>query len=317
MQKRGKNWNEKNPKSVDLKGEINRNLREQLKNGEGTSKHADKLRALENGIPQNIAFADKIYSHGTFKSYRDANMQAVNWLREQGIKPQSINEYCQNVPKYLEHLKATGKSAWTVNLAASAAAKLYGGSKHDFGVDLPIRRAAERTNNTGVKTYRGERSLMAREADLLEIGRLTGLRRREMEAFRRENHVGFIGGKTDIIELNGKKDNTKGGRNREIPLDRASADRVRELLGQSIRMQKEKPFSGIDKNLNIHRQRHHFAKLMYQKLVDQRELRGIQTTNWYRCRDGSGLKFDKDVALEVSNALGHGRVDTSIINYLR
>lgn len=310
MKKRGKNW-QRNARERHERGSIKtqiiRNLTAQHDRGRGTSKHADK--------DSGRGYTGKIYSDQTLKGYINANCQAVDWMKEQGHTPHTIVEFVSQMPDYLNHLIADGYSAWTIHTHASAAAKLYGGKTADFGVKLPSRRGDDRIHNQGGKNARA--ALLTREKDLLEVVRLTGLRRSELEAFRRGDHQAFVDGQTDTLHLDGHRDNTKGGRDRDVKLRHKDAEKVRELMRTSPRMQRERPFADVDKHLPVHTARHDFARLRYNRRMDEKRQRGERTQHWYICRDGSGLHFDKDVALEVSEALGHGRVDTAIINYLR
>lgn len=309
---RGKHWKENaaaRREKGSIKQQIIRNLQAQHARGRGTSKKEDKARDGVTGMK------GKIYSDQTLKSYINLNCQAATWMKEQGRTPHDIVEFERMMPDYLTHLISSGCSAWTVHAHASAAAKLYGGSTRDFGVDLPARHQSERVHN--VTTERARQSLADRERDLREVATLTGLRRCEMESFHRGDHRDFIAGRTDTLHLDGRKDNTKGGRSRDVRLYHKDAERVRELLRTSARMQREKPFADIDRHLQVHICRHDFAKRNYFHLLDEKRQQGIPTRSWYICRDGSGLRFDRDVAQQVSEMLGHSRVDSAIISYLK
>lgn len=310
MKKRGKHWKgraEQRKEKGSIKTQIIRNLTAQHDRGRGTSKRHDKY--------DGRGFKGKIYSDSTLRGYINMNCQAVDWMRQQGRNPHDIVAFERQMPGYLQHLIDDGYSAWTIHAHASAAAKLYGGTTQDFGIALPPRRSEERVHN--VATDRARESLLLREKDLLEVASLTGLRRSEMESFRRSDHQEFISGKTDVLHLDGHRDDTKGGRDRDVPLPHKDAERVRELLRESPRMARERPFSGIDRHLPVHAQRHAFAQRMYHRLLEEKRERGEPTRTWYICRDGSGLRFDRDAVQQVSEALGHSRVDTAIVAYLR
>lgn len=297
-----------------IKSQIIRNLKEQLNRGMGTSKHQDKQVGLKKGLAQNEMYSGKIYSVKTFQNYRNLNMQAVEWMRSQNMKLKNLEDFRQNMGTYLKFLKENDYSAWTVRSHAAAAAKVFGIRSKDFGVDLPSRRAENRVNNI---TEKMSKKLSMTEKDTLEFARLTGMRRREMEAFKKSNHEEFLSGKTDILHLDGKKDNTKGHRDRNVALSRDEAQRVRYLLEKSPKFKiLESPFTNLSKKLQLHLQRHYFANATYNRILQERIDQGSVYKNLYRRKDGSGRVYDRDALQAVSEALGHSRIDTSIVNYL-
>lgn len=318
---RGKNWKnnqQKTEKSATKKGSVKhqivQNLREQLDKGMGTSKHNDKVNGINLGLSQHEAYKGKIYSVKTFQNYRDLNMQAVDWMRSEGLKVTDLADFRENMRDYLEHLKAEKYSAWTIRAHAAAAAKLWGCSSRDFGVDLPDRHADQRIHNVSENE---RKHLAKRYSHVLKFAELTGLRRSELEAFKKSNHIDFLNGKTDILHLDGKRDNTKGHRDREIHLTLEDAKQVRKILNENARVRDlDQPFKQLHKNLQIHLKRHDFAQITYNRELQKRQEEGIAYQNVYRRRDGSGRVYDKDCLKVVTEALGHSRIDTSIVNYL-
>lgn len=315
IKKQGKHFSiEQQRKLPSIKSQIIRNLKDQLNNGMGTSKHMDKQDGMKKGLAQNEMYRGKIYSVKTFQNYRNLNMQAVEWMRSQNMQLKNLADFRQNMPSYLKFLKENQYSAWTIRSHAAAAAKIFGVSSKDFGVDLPSRRAEERVNN---RTEKMSKNLSKIEGDTLEFARLTGLRRREMEAFKKSNHKDFLAGETDLLHLDGKKDNTKGHRDRTVVLTREDAQKVRYLLENSPKFKHlDRPFTQLSKKLQLHLQRHYFANATYSRILQERIDHGTAYTNLYRRKDGSGRVYDRDALQAVSEALGHSRVDTSIVSYL-
>ena len=264
----------------------------------GQSKHADK--SINGGKP----IIDKIYSYSTMDNYKNAAVHFAKWARENhGCR--DIDQARQYTGEYLKSRIESGKSAWTVRLNAAALGKLYQCQTTELGAELPGRhRANVKQHRTGAsKGHFSE----AKNQDLVDLCRSTGLRRHEVAQLRPEDIKQFPDGRTLIHVRQGK-----GGKERTVLALDATAARLSKqatLAGRST------VIDHIPKYAPIHEYRAQFAQAMYFNLA--RDTDTIPFSEKYFCRkDRAGICYDKKAMAAVSAALGHNRLDV-MTSYLK
>jgi len=265
----------------------------------GRSKHADKC-------PRNHFHPHGIYSVRTFKNYVASCTVFCNWCKsEYGCK--TIEACKPYIKKYLEYY-SNGKSAWSIHSVKYAIQKLYDVTDHGFKVDFetPKRRRVDITKNRGdvsdVKAFNEKK--YARE---LNFGCATGARRAALLKLKYKD----IYQKGGEIYVHFEKD--KGGKSRDVKIMPRYKEFVRSFMNQGS--PDEKVFDHLPSRFPEHRCRRHFAQEYYELLA--RDIHELPDKETYKCRlDKCGIVYDRAAMLEVSEALGHGRVDVVALHYL-
>lgn len=265
----------------------------------GRSKHADKR-------PGNNFHPNGIYSVRTFKNYVGSCTVFCNWCKsEYGCK--TIEACKPYINKYLEYY-SIGKSAWSIHAVKYAIQKLYDVTDHGFKVDFdaPKRRRIDIKKNRGdvseVKDFNEKK--YPRE---LNFGCATGARRAALLKLKYKD----IYEKGGEIYVHFEKD--KGGKSRDVKIMPRYKEFVRSFINQGS--PDEKVFDHLPTRFPEHRCRRHFAQEYYEFLA--RNIRTLPVNETYRCRaDKCGIVYDRAAMLEVSEALGHGRVDVVALHYL-
>lgn len=261
----------------------------------GTSKHQDK--AQNGGKPM----LGKIYSHSTMENYQAAAVQFTTWAKEaHGCR--TLEEAQAHTGEYLQQRQAAGLSAWTVRRDAAALGKLYQVPTTALGADLPTRHRADVTQHRGpVKDFKE-----SKYQGLADLCRSTGLRRSEVAALRPED-VRMDGGRCLVTVQQGK-----GGKSRTVTaLDNTPARLAREAAAAG----RDKVIDRIPCRAPVHMWRAEFAQKMYDNIA--RPIVTVPPEERYCCRsDRAGTHYDKAAMQQVSEALGHSRLDV-VTSYIK
>lgn len=273
----------------------------------GRSKAADKAAGA----------TPYIYSYTTAQTYTKRAILAAKWIRdEHGIK--DITQMAKYVPEYIEHQKDRGLSPWTIQLDACACEKVFG-CPRDAMPDVPTRTRADisRSREETDRTRAAEKQA----PEIAAFCRATGLRRAELEAAtcrdvhtrdgRMYIHVGAA---------------AKGGRERDACVidERAVRDLIRGRDGN------DKIFDHVPSHMPVHAYRADYANDFYQMRAKDVDVLKYTRAMWtnpktgreesrvYCCRgDKAGTWYDKAAMYEVTQSLGHNRIDVIAYNYLR
>ena len=264
----------------------------------GQSKHADKLANGGKPLP------GKIYSYTTMKNYKQTVYQYLKWTQQtHGCR--QLADAKQYTGEYLRQRMNDGKSAWTVRLDGAALAKLYGVGTGALGADLPIRRRADVTQH---RTGASEGHFSAeKHRDLVDLCLATGLRRCEIARLKPENVQRLPDGRVVVLVEQGK-----GGKARIVS---ALDDTPAKIAEAAAAAGQAKIFEHIPKYAPIHEYRAAYANELYQSIA--RGINSIPAKDRYYCRrDRAGTTYDKQAMLQVSQELGHNRLDV-VTAYLR
>ena len=288
----------KNKKS--LIRQVQENLQEKLDRGIGTSKHEMK---------QQHATSDKIFSYQTFKSYLKGNIGFVNYCKENyGCK--TLEECRSHVDDYIHH-RMSYCSSWTVKLDTASIAKLYNESTTAFCHTNSRLR-------TDVVRSRGEKGMdrhfsEARNSQLVEFCRSTGLRRSEVAACRGSHLVACSASShgVGIYVPNGKN-----GKERVAPLvcSKETAERIIQLCSTAG---EGKLFDKVHAAADIHSYRADYASAYYLEIAPK-DTSTIKGHDRYICRgsDKAGVVYSRPHLRQVSAALGHNRECVVANSYL-
>lgn len=279
----------------------------------GQSKHVDKFE-------QEKKFGEstyKVYSLGTYDTYKKVGEEYARWLADKGIKYGKLTETERYTREYIETRLNEGKSPHTLKMERSALSMIYG---HRIEVPLPVR------HNTDVKRSRQETandkhiSRTGKYRDVFTVATATGCRRCDMKSLTVNS----------FIERDGKYyvdiRQSKGGRNRLSPILPDKVLEVKAIFERARENGQHHVFDHIPKEIDIHGLRREYAQALYHTLQNDKNLRD-EYLDHYPCRnenvksdiykDRQGNSFERDTVWVVSNALGHTRIDTSISAYLK
>lgn len=257
-------------------------------------------KSKQKGIHNETPY---IHSHSTHKTYQSQCAHFAEFCYAQGIKYPG-EEKALIVP-YIEHLKASGKSPFTIYTAACALAKVYGCSTEDFGITFPKR---ERVSIRRSRLIAKRDTTFSEENNraLIEFCRSTGLRRSELTALRGSD-LRVNGDKVFVHVKQGK-----GGKSRNVEVigDVKGVVKIMKEAGNGLAFP-----AGIPSHMDVHSYRSQYACEYYRKYA--RPLKNIPQEDKYICRkDKAGTVYDKKAMAKTSLQLGHNRISVIAGNYL-
>lgn len=278
-----------------LRNEVVQNLKS--KTAFGQSKHEAKKAAKAAEAQM------KIFSFKTYHTYREQCERFTAWAYD-NYHCKTLSECEAHVGDYVSHLRESGTSAWTQKVVRSAVGKLYGHSFPEAKTDDRSRSTAWRSREVADRDYHFSEK---KNADLIEFCRCTGLRRAELQS--------LTGRQT--FERNGQvyvhvDAGTKGGRERDVPILGNNAKVIERIESTPAG---ERVWGQVHSACDVHSYRAEYAQALYDKLA--RIEREIPPEDRYHCRgDRKGDMLDKRAMKEVSEALGHSRINVIAQSYL-
>ena len=285
------------------------------------------LRIGEKKVKVN-GRVDGIHSVQTAESYRGTANRIGEVCKSMGVR--NIEDIDKGViERYMESYR--NASMWSVSREVAAANKLLGTSytPRDFGF-------TQRRTYTSVKNNRGELPKTSdankpENQDGLYFASVTGCRRSSITTVTANDAIRDEHGKIYAFHFC-----EKGGRERislVLPSEQGSLTRWVDSKLKGGHSADAPLIDYISKNAPCHRMRSEYARDLYAELKDAKE-RGIDVYEGRKyelfiCRDKFDFSynnprfksdaphnFQKDLALEVSFNLGHGRLDVSLYSYL-
>jgi integrase len=274
----------------------------------GESRHAAKLAARAAGERGWSVSDGRIHAFRTRKGYQAIVLRLINWcVATQGLRFRALHELDvqaeELVSRYLADGMAVGKSAWTLKTERSAFRLFFGQRDLAAGVALPPRRRADITRS---------RRPAARDAafdpahwrELLTFLDATGLRRSEVTHIHVRDVCDAAEGCLQVAVKG------KGGKWRTVPVLPDDTEAIRALIAD--RSPDERLFHRIPSHLDIHAARRRFAQATYRQASGGRPLPAATAS----ARLAKGT-VDPAAARQVSEALGHNRLDVTTTHYLR
>ena len=306
-------------KSKNITIQLNNRINELLRIGE--------KKVKVNGV------AEGIHSVKTAEQYRKTALRLSSVCKEMGIK--NIEDIDKSVvARYMEAYRDA--SMWSVSRELSAISKIRGETITPKELGFTQRR-----RYTSIKNSRGElpRSSTANKPenqDALYLASVCGCRRSSLDpssptavtandAIRNEHGQIYA---FHLLE--------KGGKERVslvLPSERGNLTRWVDSKLKGGHSPDAPLITHIDRNLGSHRMRAEYARDLYAELLEAKQ-RGIDVYEGRKyelfiCREKFDYSynnphfksdrphnFEKDLALEVSFNLGHGRLDVSLYSYL-
>lgn len=275
----------------------------------GESRHAAKLAARAAGERTWSVSDGRIHAFRTRKGYQAIVLRLINWcVATQGLRFRSLDELDAQanelVVRYLADGMAAGKSAWTLKTERSAFRLFFGRRDLAASVALPPRRRADikRSRHPSVRDAAFD---PAHWRELLTFLDATGLRRSEVAHIHVRDVCDAAEGCLHVAVKG------KGGKWRTVPVLPEYAEAARVLLAG--RSPDERLFSRIPSHLDIHASRRRFAQATYRQASGGCPLPSATAT---QARLPKGA-IDPAAARQVSEALGHNRLDVTTTHYLR
>lgn len=328
-------------KRPSLTYQVTKILKGAFEEGYGRSRHADKKNALNNNKPIDTYTKDKIYSRNTYNSTRKTCVAFANFCKEeygvrylQEIKPEMFE-------KFIERGSTLGKS-YEQNTAGayySQIKKLENaftastGTKIEFANKSYVQHTTENIQVKGrMPSDLHDRIIEKAYEQKFETGlafdtaRALGLRASEISNLRKEDFK-LKDGSLESVHI----DRSKGGRNRDIKVERLSEkqiavvikvyDHFKDRLADHDRLftnktkSYEMAFSRTRdsitggeyyKGCGIHSMRKEFAQDYFNRELERRiEEEGKDNFK----------EIEREVKQELTELLGHNRLEV-LCSYL-
>lgn len=294
----------------------------------GESKHDAKLiykeYCKENNLPWNPSKSPFIHSTGTAENYRQVVTEFSAWLKvnEPDIwSTKDLSKIDKEIGyKYLKERESNNLSAWTIKKDMSALNKVLDLGLNGKEGNLKDRRLTDITRSRTAKAH--DQSYNANNyKDQIEMSKAFGVRRESI-----------LGGEFQIKETSlFKKDNEiyisvveKGGKYREAPCLKS----YHEIIDSKYNINERESFSKSEFVSYYMSDDSDFLFDKYTAKIDNHAFRSEYATNLYEeiasdildngdSVDNDYCGYDSSILREVSNALGHNRINVIVNNYLR
>ena len=303
-------------------GRKNKNITIQLNNRINELLRIGEKKVKVNGV------AEGIHSVKTAEQYRKSALRLSKVCKEMGIK--NIEDIDKSVvARYMEAYRDA--SPWTISRELAAISKIRGETITPKELGFTQRRTY-----TSVKNNRGELQKTndannPKNQDGLYLAAVTGCRRSSITTVTANDAVRDEHGKIYAFSWC-----EKGGRCRTSVVLMSEQGNLTRWVDSKLKggHSPDAPLVDyISKNAPCHRMRSEYARDLYAELKDAKE-RGVDVYrgrkfelfidkekydySYHNPRFKSDVVhgFEKDLALEVSFALGHNRLDVSLYSYL-
>ena len=290
----------------------------------GESKHLAKQvykeRCKVNNIPWNPAKSPFIHSTQTAESYRQTVGEFCTWLKTEKPEVWKTKDL-SNVDKkiayeYLQYREKQGCSAWTISKDMSALNKVLdlGLNKKEGGLQ---ERSLQNISRSREEKSHDQKYNPANYKDQIEFSKAFGVRRESICGGQyqvKESSLFRCGGKIYVSVIE------KGGRYREAPclakyqssieskynITERETYTKEQFIESYYRNKGNYLFNTYTNKIDNHAFRAEYATNLYRELAEQKET----VINDYRGYDSVVLK-------EVSEALGHSRINVVADHYLK
>ncbi|MBQ9111944.1 MAG: hypothetical protein IJY08_00005 [Clostridia bacterium] len=290
------------------------------------------LRIGEKKVKVN-GVAEGIHSVKTAEQYRNTANRLSSVCKEMGIK--NIEDIDKSVvARYMEAYRDA--SSWTVSRELSAISKIRGETITPKELGFTQRRTYTSVKNSRGELPKSSSANRPQNQDALYLASVCGCRRSSLDpssptAVTANDAVRNEHGQIYAFHLL-----EKGGKERHAIVLPSEQRNLTNWVDNKLKsgLSPDAPLiSHIDKNMGSHRMRAEYARELYNELKEAKE-RGIDVYegrkyelfidrskydygyNNPRFKSDTPHNFQKDLALEVSFNLGHGRLDVSLYSYL-
>ena len=274
-----------------------------------------------------------IHSINTFEQYLECCYKYAEWLLVKHPEARKI-KYAHEKgydTEYIQTLIDKKLSASTIGRATAALAKLYGCTANDIHPNRPIRHEWD-INRSREYTLEALERDKCKYPDMVNICLATGVRRCELMRLKPKCFIEKVG--KMICHLDGKDQNTKGGKTRDIEILDENVPVVKEILAKYN--QDDIMFPEVPQHLDVHAIRAIYAGNFYNSIArkledipsDERVMLKHPKRDFSRpgklrtsvpaiLTKRNGKKYDRSAMVRVSESLGHNRWDVISGHYLR
>ena len=280
-----------------LHQQIYNNLTEKFRNGKGQSRHEHKKAGTDR---------DLIFSEKTYRTYMNECDKFAKWCKT-NYSCTNLRQCKKRIEEYLNYMIDEGRSAWTISTSASAIAKLYGIKTTDLKIELPTRKRAD-IKRSRLEVEKDKHISEEKRAYWENIGSCIGLRISELKAVRGTDLVCI----DDTYYINVRRG--KGGKQRQARVI-GTEEQINNIVNMFQGAKNGYVFNNIPQAIDNHHSRAIYATNYYNMVA--RNVDELDFSEKYICRkDKRGQTYDRKAMLEVSQALGHNRIDIIAYNYL-
>lgn len=291
-------------KKTKLRKALKDTLKEKWVSGKGVSRHAMKL--------QNGGYSPYIHSYNTYKTYAAQCDHFADWCYINDYR--FLNNKIDNmVKRYIDTLKRSNKSAWSIQTALCAISKALDRPVKSWNIDLPQRKREDIKRSRLVSSGDSHINL-ANYTDLIMFCKCFGLRKqKELEVLQVKDIEIFEN--TNGKQMRVQVASGKGGKARTVPFCGSDAEKEKILSWLQDKDPESLAFPHIPGRLDVHSYRADYARRLYDSV--KRPIEGLDWHECYICRkDKKGERYDRKALLEVSRALGHNREDVVVNHYM-
>lgn len=277
------------------------------------AKQVEKARCEREGVKWNPARVEGIYSISTYDKYKDINIKFGEWAKKEfGVRDLEQLKDKDLVRQYLEFRQKAGDSPYSLQLYGSAIAKMMRCQSTEFGFTYPPR-SRELITRSRQKRFHDTEFSVEKNKDLVDFGKATGLRRREISLLRPEQIQKDKTGRV-VIEIDKSKfgAQSKGGRSRIVMVLEIGQEHVWNMKQKALDENRKTVFEKVPNRLDEHSLRREYARDCYSEIVEKK---GHEERD-YIARDGTGRRFDKEILRQVSENLGHSRIAVIVKHYI-
>ncbi len=305
----------------DIIGRNSKNIKIQLNN-----RIDELLRIGERKVKNDITNSNRtegIHSIKTANTYRSIANNFADYLKSKGVR--NISDITrEHIQKYMQ--SRSNMSAYTHSKDLSAINKILNTryTVKEFG--LRQRSYSHVCNNRGLAIR--DTSDAERNREQLNFVYATGVRRASIATITPEQAIRDAQGQVIGFHVT-----EKGGRERNAVVLEKERDRITELVNmREQEFSKNMPiFAAVDSNANPHFQRREYAQQLYSDLRQAAE----QERDYYNGMRDTFINqnnleiatkrysqetikgYERDILAEVSQNLGHNRIDVILYHYLR
>ena len=308
-------------------GRKNKNITIQLNNRINELLRIGEKKVKVGGV------AEGIHSVKTAEQYRKTAIRLSSVCKELGVK--NIEDIDKNVvARYMEAYR--NASPWTVSRELAAISKIRGETITPKELGFTKRRTYASVKNNRSELPKSSTANKPENQDALYLASVCGCRRSSLDpssptAVTANDAVRNEQGQIYAFHLL-----EKGGKERVSIVLPSERGNITSWVDSKLKdgLSPDAPLiSHIDRNMGSHRMRAEYARNLYTELLEAKQ-RGIDVyegrkyelfidQNKYdysynnpRFKSETPHNFQKDLALEVSFALGHSRLDVSLYSYL-
>lgn len=278
------------------------------------SKSKGEAKKLNRNNPEvksgeKSLFHDEIFSFRTYRKYRDICCTFLRWCNE--IDP-NIKHYtiCRKyVGPFLKDCHNRGLSIKTTSNYRAALVKLYSFSPYDFNMKKLYGRTVNVDNFYKYRFYSKDCINWFKYKELTTFLTCTGLRKNEVRNLKGNTLTSKNGNYYIHVTVG-----SKGGRERYAKIIGTKEERE-EIIKIMKSANGKKVFSRIPNNYSYHILRSIYACRFIDMAASNTE--NISEKYKYHFKgEARGYCIDKRGMKEISNSLGHNRIDV-IKNYFR